>query len=119
MSDDKVHVHWHEHSVTREEREALNKHQGCVVWFTGLSACGKSTISNLVDHKLHATTTIFLRVSALATMCGMGSTPGRECSKNGMRKNSQNVLDWVSRLKTVRKTFAASGPWQNCFAQPE
>jgi adenylylsulfate kinase len=25
-----------------------------VVWFTGLSGCGKSTISNLVDHKLHA-----------------------------------------------------------------
>ena len=28
-------------------------HQGCVVWFTGLSGCGKSTVSNLVDHKLH------------------------------------------------------------------
>ena len=54
MSDEKVHVHWHEHSVGRDEREALNKHKGCVVWFTGLSACGKSTISNLVDHKLHS-----------------------------------------------------------------
>ncbi len=54
MSDEKVHVHWHEHSVGREEREALNGHKGCVVWFTGLSACGKSTISNLVDHKLHS-----------------------------------------------------------------
>src|SRR5258708_3074965 len=39
-------VHWHEHSVGREEREKLNGHHGCVVWFTGLSACGKSTISN-------------------------------------------------------------------------
>jgi adenylylsulfate kinase len=51
---EKVHVVWHEHSVSREEREKLNRHQGCVVWFTGLSGCGKSTISNLVDHKLHA-----------------------------------------------------------------
>jgi bifunctional enzyme CysN/CysC len=54
MSDEKVHVHWHEHSVSRDEREQLNKHKGCVIWFTGLSACGKSTISNLVDHKLHS-----------------------------------------------------------------
>ena len=47
-------VVWHQHAVTREEREALNGHRGCVVWFTGLSGCGKSTVANLVDHKLHA-----------------------------------------------------------------
>lgn len=47
-------VHWHEHSVGRDEREQLNGHRGCVVWFTGLSGCGKSTVANLVDHKLHA-----------------------------------------------------------------
>ena len=49
-----VQVVWHEHAVSREEREQLNNNKGCVVWFTGLSACGKSTIANLVDHKLHA-----------------------------------------------------------------
>jgi len=55
MADDsQVQVHWHEHAVNRQQREALNGHQGCVVWFTGLSACGKSTVANLVDHKLHA-----------------------------------------------------------------
>ena len=54
MTDKSVEVHWHEHAVSREEREKLNGHKGCVVWFTGLSACGKSTIANLVDHKLHA-----------------------------------------------------------------
>lgn len=53
MTND-TNVHWHEHSVSREEREKLNGHRGCVVWFTGLSGCGKSTVSNLVDHKLHA-----------------------------------------------------------------
>jgi adenylyl-sulfate kinase len=49
-----VHVVWHEHSVTREDHEKLNKHRGCILWFTGLSACGKSTLANLIDHKLHA-----------------------------------------------------------------
>lgn len=49
-----THVTWHTHSVSREERERIQGHKGCVVWFTGLSGCGKSTIANLVDHKLHA-----------------------------------------------------------------
>lgn len=50
---EETHVTWHTHSVSREQREQLNGHHGCVVWFTGLSGSGKSTIANLVDHKLH------------------------------------------------------------------
>ena len=46
-------VVWHEQAVSRADRETLNKHRGCVVWFTGLSGCGKSTVANLVDHQLH------------------------------------------------------------------
>ncbi len=52
MSDPKV--VWHDQSVTREERERMNGHAGCVVWFTGLSGSGKSTVANLVEQKLHA-----------------------------------------------------------------
>ena len=48
-----VKVFWHDHAVSREKRENLNKHKGCVIWFTGLSASGKSTIANIVDHKLY------------------------------------------------------------------
>ncbi|UUO07621.1 adenylyl-sulfate kinase [Blastopirellula sp. J2-11] len=50
---EKVEVTWHDHAVTRADRERLNGHRGCVVWFTGLSGCGKSTIANLVDRQLH------------------------------------------------------------------
>jgi adenylylsulfate kinase len=46
-------VVWHEQAVTRADRERLNNQRGCVVWFTGLSGCGKSTVANLVDQKLH------------------------------------------------------------------
>ena len=46
-------VVWHEQSVSRAEREKLNGHRGCVVWFTGLSGCGKSTVANVVHRKLH------------------------------------------------------------------
>jgi adenylylsulfate kinase len=52
MTNDKTHVVWHPHSVSREERERQSGHEGCVVWFTGLSGCGKSTIANLVDRRL-------------------------------------------------------------------
>ena len=48
------HVVWHEHAVSRAEREGQGGHRGCVVWFTGLSGSGKSTIANLVDRQLHA-----------------------------------------------------------------
>ena len=51
--DDEPNVTWHEHHDSRDEREALNGHKGCVIWFTGLSGSGKSTVANLVDHKLH------------------------------------------------------------------
>ena len=46
-------VTWHEHKVSKDERSKLSGHKGSVLWFTGLSACGKSTIANAVDHKLH------------------------------------------------------------------
>ena len=48
-----VNVYWHEHMVSRAQRESLNGHKGCVIWFTGLSASGKSTIANTLDHKLY------------------------------------------------------------------
>ena len=52
MSSD-INVTWHENQVTRSNREAQNGHKGCVIWFTGLSGSGKSTIANALDHKLH------------------------------------------------------------------
>lgn len=47
-------VTWHEHKVTKEERESLLKQKGVVLWFTGLSGSGKSTIANEVAYKLHS-----------------------------------------------------------------
>lgn len=46
-------VVWHEHAVSRADRERTMGHRGCVVWFTGLSGSGKSTIANAVDSLLH------------------------------------------------------------------
>ncbi len=46
-------ITWHQHTVTRDDREKLNGHRGCVIWFTGLSASGKSSVANLVEKKLY------------------------------------------------------------------
>jgi len=55
MKDQKAtNVTWHEHKVTKEEREALLKQKGAVIWFTGLSGSGKSTVANEVAYKLHS-----------------------------------------------------------------
>ncbi len=53
MSADDPQVVWHQHTVDRASREQLAGHRGCVVWFTGLSGSGKSTIANIVDGLLH------------------------------------------------------------------
>ena len=47
-------VHKQALSVTREDRERLNGHKGKVIWFTGLSGSGKSTIANALEVALHA-----------------------------------------------------------------
>jgi len=47
-------VHWHGATVTRETHAALKHQKPAILWFTGLSGAGKSTIANLVEVKLHA-----------------------------------------------------------------
>lgn len=43
---------WHEHHVTREERAGLKQQTPCILWFTGLSGSGKSTVANAVENLL-------------------------------------------------------------------
>ncbi|MDA3907562.1 MAG: adenylyl-sulfate kinase [Sulfurimonas sp.] len=43
---------WHDQHVTKEKREMLLKQKACVLWFTGLSGSGKSTIANAVENEL-------------------------------------------------------------------
>jgi adenylyl-sulfate kinase len=43
---------WHQHNVTKDERSKQKKQRPCILWFTGLSGSGKSTISSAVEQKL-------------------------------------------------------------------
>ncbi|CAI2180859.1 13579_t:CDS:2 [Funneliformis geosporum] len=47
-------ITWHEGHITRSEREDLLKQKGLTIWFTGLSASGKSTLASALEqHLLH------------------------------------------------------------------
>ena len=116
MAND-TNVTWHEHSVSREEREQLNKHKGCVIWFTGLSACGKSTVSNLVDHKLHKMGMRSFVLDGDNVRMGLNAGPGmlkekhgEEFSKRfGLGFSAQDREENIRRIGAVAKLFSEAG----------
>ena len=93
-------VHWHEHSVSKPERFQLSGHRGAVLWFTGLSASGKSTVANTVDHKLHS---IGKRSFVL----------DGDNIRMGLNKNlgfsAEDRAENIRRIGEVGKLFANSG----------
>ncbi|MDR1959600.1 MAG: adenylyl-sulfate kinase [Planctomycetaceae bacterium] len=112
-----VEVYWHNHSVPREEREALNTNKGCVVWFTGLSACGKSTVANLVDHKLHSLKKHSYVLDGDNVRHGLNAGPGmlkdehgEEFAKRfGLGFSAQDREENIRRIGAVAKLFSEAG----------
>lgn len=93
-------VTWHDHSVTREERCQLMGHKGCILWFTGLSACGKSTIANAVDRKLHD--------AGVHTFVLDGDNIRMGLNKN-LGFSAEDRAENIRRIGEVAKLFADAG----------
>jgi adenylylsulfate kinase len=101
MSDQKAtNVTWHNHAVSKEDRCKLNGHKGAVLWFTGLSACGKSTIANAVDHKLHQ--------QGKRTFVLDGDNIRMGLNKN-LGFSAEDRAENIRRIGEVAKLFASSG----------
>jgi adenylylsulfate kinase len=118
MSDpQQVSVHWHEHAVSREEREKRHKHSGCVLWFTGLSACGKSTLANLLDHHLHQAGVHSFVLDGDNIRHGLNAAPamlkaqhGEEFAKRfGLGFSAQDREENIRRIGAVAKLFSEAG----------
>ncbi|MRH43842.1 adenylyl-sulfate kinase [Aquibacillus halophilus] len=45
---------WHTTEITKADRQKLNKHKSCALWFTGYSGSGKSTLANELDFQLYS-----------------------------------------------------------------
>ena len=93
-------VTWHDHSVTRDERCKLMGHKGCILWFTGLSACGKSTIANAVDRKLHD--------AGVHTFVLDGDNIRMGLNKN-LGFSADDRAENIRRIGEVAKLFADAG----------
>jgi len=110
-------VQWHEHSVTRAEREQRHGHKGCVVWFTGLSACGKSTVANLVDHMLHSQGVNSFVLDGDNVRHGLNAGPGMLKERHGeefarrfgLGFSAQDREENIRRIGAVAKLFAEAG----------
>jgi len=53
-SGENKNIVWHDHHVVKAERSAIKDQKPCILWFTGLSGSGKSTVANAVEAKLSA-----------------------------------------------------------------
>jgi adenylylsulfate kinase len=111
-----IHVVWHGHNVTRQEREQLNGHGGCVVWFTGLSGSGKSTIANLVERKLYERGVHTFLLDGDNVRHGLNATPemlasfGPEfAARFGLGFAAADRQENIRRVGAVAELFASAG----------
>ncbi|MEP3480847.1 MAG: adenylyl-sulfate kinase [Fuerstiella sp.] len=101
MTDQKAtNVTWHDHHVSNTERHQLNGHKGAVLWFTGLSGCGKSTIANAVDRLLHD--------RGIHTYVLDGDNIRQGLNKN-LTFSPEDRKENIRRIGEVAKLFSDSG----------
>lgn len=91
---------WHEASISKLERREKNKHQSFILWFTGLSASGKSSVANAFAR------TLFDRGSQSFVLDG-------DNIRHGLNKdlgfNESDRKENIRRIGEVSKLFVESG----------
>lgn len=87
----------HRATVTRERRQQQNQHRSVILWFTGLSASGKSTLAHCVEEQLHllgCRTFVFDGDNVRHGLCAdLGFSPG-EREENIRRIGEMVKLFW-------------------------
>ena len=53
IQNPKLNIIWHSHKITKQDRISIKGHNPCIIWFTGLSGSGKSTIANALEERLN------------------------------------------------------------------
>jgi adenylylsulfate kinase len=111
-----THVVWHHHTVSREAREKLNGHAGCVVWFTGLSGSGKSTVANVVDQMLHQAGVHSFLLDGDNVRHGLNASPallakyGDDYARRfGLGFGPEDRQENIRRIGAVADLFASAG----------
>ena len=101
---------WQESNITRSHREKLIGQKGKVLWFTGLSGAGKTTIANLVEKKLNESGKLTYLLDGDNVRQGLNSNLG--FSVEDRKENLRRVTE-------VSKLFLDAGIITiNCFISP-
>lgn len=95
-----VHIVKHEYSISREERNKRNQHRSFVIWFTGLSGSGKSTIANHLEKRLFQ--------EGIQTFSLDGDNI-RSGLNRGLSFSREDRLENNRRIAEVAKLFVDSG----------
>lgn len=93
-------ITWHEGNLPREERWRHLKSRGCTVWFTGLSASGKSTIASALEQVLVQRGVHCYRLDGDNVRFGLNKNLGF---------SAEDRAENIRRIGEVAKLFADSG----------
>lgn len=105
MNDGKSkNIVWHKTAVTRAERIGVSGQKGAVLWFTGLSGSGKSTIANLVEARLNQANRLTYLLDGDNVRMGLCSDLGFSAADR--KENNRRVahlarLFWDANLMTL------------------
>jgi adenylylsulfate kinase len=112
-----THVTWHAHQIGRADREQLAGHRGCVLWFTGLSGCGKSTVANAVEHVLYQRQIHSFLLDGDNLRHGLNASPAMLLAdygaafadRFGLGFGALDRTENIRRLAAVAQLFVAAG----------
>jgi len=93
-------VVWHDHCISKDERASIKKQKPCILWFTGLSGSGKSTIANAVESKL------FKMQKHTYLLDGDNIRMGLN---RGLGFSDEDRVENIRRIGEVAKLFVESG----------
>lgn len=93
-------IHWHEGNLTREERWKALSCTGCTMWFTGLSASGKSTIASALEQVL---------VERGVNCYRLDGDNVRHGLNNNLGFSAEDRAENIRRIGEVAKLFADNG----------
>lgn len=100
MAEHNENIVWHEHAVTKADRAAQKNQKPCILWFTGLSGSGKSTIAGALEQLL------FARGNHVYLLDG-------DNVRHGLNKDlgfsDADRVENIRRIGEVAKLFADSG----------
>lgn len=91
---------WHKHHVSSEDRSNLKQQTPCILWFTGLSGSGKSTVANAVEMLL------FQKQKHTYLLDGDNVRHGLN---KGLTFSEEDRIENIRRVGEVSKLFSDSG----------